>query len=238
MKRRLFSLWIWSIVAAHSALLLALSLLIIAALAPLWDRRRRLFMALERLWAYPLTRLDHFYSVRLCGLERLGPGPYVIIANHASILDLLLIFRLPLPLRVVIKRELLRSPLGLHLWLGGHIIADRARRQEHARILHEAEAWLRLGISVVIFPEGRRSRDGRLGRLRRGAFELACRAQVPVLPLAIQGTAAAAPPGGGFEPGPHQVSLTALPPLPAIGLDPHALRAQARAALSAALGAP
>lgn len=116
--------------------------------------------------------------------------PYVVVANHRSAADPFLLSHVPWDMRWVVKRELLDVPLvGALIRMAGDIPVDRASRADAARLLDECEATLKAGLSVMLFPEGTRN-PARLGAFRSGAFHLAIRAQVPVLPIALAGTPA------------------------------------------------
>lgn len=122
------------------------------------------------------------------------------VANHASYLDPPAV-SLAIPVRnvprYVLKRELMSLPLvGWYARLSGHFPIDRSNPREGRRLMEQAaERCKRLRLSGVIFPEGTRSLDGRLGPIRPGAFELAMRAQMPVHPMAVLGTETFMPKG-------------------------------------------
>jgi 1-acyl-sn-glycerol-3-phosphate acyltransferase len=118
-----------------------------------------------------------------------GTAPRVFLANHASNLDIwALVPVLPVTTRFVSKRSIFWIPvLGQAMALAGFIAIDRKDRASAIRSLGRAADKVRDGASVILFPEGTRSRDGRLGRFKRGAFHLALDAGVPVVPVAISG---------------------------------------------------
>lgn len=128
--------------------------------------------------------------VRVLGLEGVKPGEtYVFISNHQSIYDIPIVFAsLPFQLRIIAKESLGRFPfLGWHLRRAGHLLVDR-RRPDRAGIL---KRWRRLvadRLSLIIFPEGTRSPDGRVGRFRAGSFLLALEAGLTIVPLSILGS--------------------------------------------------
>ncbi|HLG54900.1 MAG TPA: lysophospholipid acyltransferase family protein [Vicinamibacterales bacterium] len=128
--------------------------------------------------------------VECVGLERLEPGrTYVFVANHQSTYDIPILFwSLPYQLRIIAKASLGSVPfLGWHLRRTGHMLVDR-RRPDRARIFDWASRLTVNGLSLVVFPEGTRSRDGRVGRFKRGSFYLALEAGLPVVPLSIVGS--------------------------------------------------
>ncbi|MGO9589532.1 MAG: lysophospholipid acyltransferase family protein [Candidatus Acidiferrales bacterium] len=127
--------------------------------------------------------------VRVEGTENIPPGPCVFAANHASNLDAPILFpAIPRRISVLAKRELFGLPvLGLGMRLAGFVAVDRAGKQAGSGVAM-AVSTLKEGLSVFVFPEGTRSRDGRLQPFRKGAFVTAIEAGAPIVPVAIVGT--------------------------------------------------
>jgi 1-acyl-sn-glycerol-3-phosphate acyltransferase len=128
--------------------------------------------------------------VTVAGLERLEPGrTYVFVSNHQSIYDIPILFwSLPYQLRIIAKESLGNVPfLGWHLRRTGHMLVDR-RRPDRSRIFGWASRLTSNGLSLIVFPEGTRSRDGRVARFKGGGFLLALQAGLPVVPLSIVGS--------------------------------------------------
>ena len=124
------------------------------------------------------------------GLERLQRAcPYVFVANHQSIYDIPIIFwSLPYQIRIIAKESLGRFPfLGWHLRRTGHMLVDR-RRPDRAAIFGRASQLMQEGLSLIVFPEGTRSRDGRVAPFKGGSFYLALEAALPVVPISIVGS--------------------------------------------------
>ena len=129
-------------------------------------------------------------EVEVRGLERLVPGrTYVFVANHQSIYDIPILFwSLPYQLRIIAKESLGRFPfLGWHLRRTGHMLVDR-RRPDREAIFEWASRLTSQGLSLIVFPEGTRSRDGRVARFKGGSFYLALEAGLPVVPLSLVGS--------------------------------------------------
>ncbi|BDG07756.1 lysophospholipid acyltransferase family protein [Anaeromyxobacter paludicola] len=148
----------------------------------------------RRVWSPSSLRLA---GVRLA-LRRTAPlpeGPAVYASNHESALDVFaLLVSIPRDLRFVAKRELFRIPVfGWYLRLAGFVEVDRRDRTQALSSLGAAAGRLRGGTSLVVFPEGTRSRDGRVGPFKRGPFVLAQQASVPVVPVALIGAGAVTP---------------------------------------------
>jgi len=136
--------------------------------------------------------------------------PCLFIANHQSVVDVwVMLTVVPPNTRFVAKRELFRVPvLGWALAATGCIPIDRSNRARAIRSLRQAGERIRAGRSVVLFPEGSRSRDGRLAPFKKGAFHLALQAGVPVVPVAIVGSFDVDPPGTvRVTPGPVEVFI-------------------------------
>ncbi len=178
------------------------------------------------------------WHLRLGGAWPEGPGPYVVVSNHQSLLDIVLLSGLPHEMKWVAKEELFRIPwIGMMLRLAGDIAVKRGDSESGGEAVARAKAYLARGMSVMIFPEGTRSRDARLLPFKKGAFRLAIEAGVPVLPVAVWGTSAGIR-KGGMAVAPCDAVATMLPPFPTAGLtqpDAAALRDRVRAAMAAAL---
>ncbi|MGK7369701.1 MAG: lysophospholipid acyltransferase family protein [Candidatus Halalkalibacterium sp. M3_1C_030] len=115
--------------------------------------------------------------------------PYVIVCNHLSQADIPLISNLPWEMKWVAKKELFDTPvIGWMMKLAGDISVDRKALNRRIKTLNAASDYLSKNCSVIFFPEGTRSRNGKLNAFTNGAFELAIREQVPILPLVIDGT--------------------------------------------------
>ena len=132
-----------------------------------------------------------FCRVKVRGLECLDPGKtYIVMSNHQSLFDVwALIAYLPLQLRWIIKKEISRLPVfGYALQRMGHIYVDRARGDSVLQSIERAADKINKKTSVVFFPEGTRSLDGRLQKFRKGGFILAQKTGFPILPLTINGS--------------------------------------------------
>jgi 1-acyl-sn-glycerol-3-phosphate acyltransferase len=172
------------------------------------------------------------------GIEGAWPegGPFVVVANHQSMLDILLLSRLPREMKWVAKEELFRIPwVGTMLRMSGDIAIRRGDPDSGGEALARAKAYLARGMSVMIFPEGTRSRTGALLPFKSGAFRLALDARVPVLPVAVHGTARGMPKGGPWV-NPCRARARILAP---VAVEPYAddairLRDDVRARIQAA----
>jgi 1-acyl-sn-glycerol-3-phosphate acyltransferase len=160
------------------------------------DRRGYFAHACARAWSWLILKTTGV-RVTLTGLDRIVPGTtYVFVSNHQSIYDIPVIFTsLPYQLRIIAKSSLARFPvLGWHLRRGGHLFVDR-QHPDRAGILRRWRALVAEGLSLLIFAEGTRSADGRVGRFRAGSFLLAIEARLPIVPLAVLDTRNVMPKG-------------------------------------------
>lgn len=131
--------------------------------------------------------------IRVAGREHLRPGEAMVFCcNHQSNIDPPILFQTLHPrLHVLFKSELTKLPLlGKAFQIGGFVPIDRGSREQSMAAIEQAAASLREGNSFLTFPEGTRSRTGALLPFKRGPFLMALKAQVPVVPVAIQGGAA------------------------------------------------
>ncbi len=142
------------------------------------------------LWA----RVNAFFTpmfVKVNGKKNIIPGKsYVIISNHQSYYDIFLIYGwLGIDIKWIMKKELGKIPgIGFGSRKVGHIFLDRSNSRLALESLNQAKQKLSNGSSVVIFPEGTRSKSGKLGIFKRGAFKLALDLDLPILPITIKGT--------------------------------------------------
>jgi 1-acyl-sn-glycerol-3-phosphate acyltransferase len=179
-------------------------------------------------------------TVRVRGRENILKGrPQIFFSNHLSYFDVIcLLSHLPAQYRWLAKAELFRIPLfGRAMAQGGYVAIDRSHpRKAHQSMLLAAER-IRGGTSLVIFPEGTRSPDGKLQRFKTGGATLAIRAQVPVVPVVIVGTDKVLP-KGSLRVRKGAVEIRIGSPIPTEGLrtrDRELLLSQVREAMSAML---
>jgi 1-acyl-sn-glycerol-3-phosphate acyltransferase len=171
--------------------------------------------------------------VRVEGLERLPRGrPAIYAANHLSAIDIPVLYTsLPGQFRIMAKRELFRYPfLGWYLRRSGQIPIVYGDAHASLRSLNRAGDVLRKGMPLMVFPEGGRSRTGELQEFMGGAFFVAIRAQVPVVPMAIVGSYELLP-MNSFHMLPGEVALVIGEPIPTAGMrvrDMEKLSAQVR----------
>jgi len=159
--------------------------------ASLFGVKGTLYSRLTQSWARAILRAAGV-PVTTGGVENVRPDePQIIVSNHVSWFDIFAIAAvLPLPFYFVAKKELERIPLFGAAWkAAGHISIDRSNRQKAIQSLRDAGEQVRRDRgSVIIFPEGTRSRSGRLQPFKKGAFSLALEAGVPIVPTVVTGS--------------------------------------------------
>jgi 1-acyl-sn-glycerol-3-phosphate acyltransferase len=162
-----------------------------------------------------LSFLIPIWSIHLEGREKAVKGTtYVIISNHQSLLDILLVNCLRYKFKWISKIENISLPvLGWYLKMAGYIIVDRNNEESKIEMLEKAYNCLKKGISIMIFPEGTRSADNEIGFFKRGAFQLALRANVPILPVLIDGSGDILPKHGLIFSSGHHIRIKVLDPI-------------------------
>ena len=160
-----------------SILLYPVALLVWAVTLP-FDRRRVVLHRFTCFWASLYTWLNPAWRVRVTGRDKIRRGvTYVMVANHQSLLDILVLFRLFVHFKWVSKIENFRVPfIGWNMSLNRYIKLRRGSRDSVASMMQACGRTLAEGSSVMIFPEGTRSRDGRLQAFKPGAFSHAASA--------------------------------------------------------------
>jgi 1-acyl-sn-glycerol-3-phosphate acyltransferase len=215
MLRRLGSTLFWLFIVVSSILLFPVAVLIWAATV-LVDRRLVLLHRFTCFWASLYTWLNPVWRVHIEGREKIqADTAYVMVANHQSLLDILVLFRLFVHFKWVSKIENFRVPcVGWNMSLNRYIKLRRGDKTSAQAMMRECERTLADGNSIMMFPEGTRSPDGRLREFKHGAFTLAQQTRKPLLPIVLQGTANALPKRGYVLQGRHAISIRVLDEIP------------------------
>jgi len=239
--RRVYSTAFWAFLAGSSIALFPVAVAVWAVTSP-FDRRRVVLHQFTCFWASLYTWVNPLWPVALNGREKIRRGEtYVMVSNHLSLLDILVLFRLFRPYKWVSKIENFRIPfIGWNMRLNRYIELRRGDRESIVQMMAECERTLRAGSSILMFPEGTRSRTGELQAFKTGAFELALRTASPILPIVIEGTSDALPKRGFVLRGRHPIRVRVLDPIPADSfaqMSAKELAEQTRALYAAELGA-
>lgn len=182
--RALYSLWCWTV-----GVVLTLVFGTLAILTSWLPPRGRTYLFWARRWARSIVFLIGMPLRAEVAPEAASTRAAILMSNHESILDILaLLAAIPQDVRFLAKRSLFHIPvLGWSMALGGFIPVDRDRTDGAREVLEALEARLKGGVSVLIFPEGTRSRDGSLQPFKKSGFLLALRTGMPILPVGISG---------------------------------------------------
>lgn len=155
-----------------------------------WDRRRVWLHRYSTFWAASIVALNPLWRTVVEGRSNADPNKtYVMVCNHQGLFDIVVLYAIRLHFKWVAKKELARVPfVGWNLYLNRYMLIDRGSVGGSKRMMAEGLAHLRMGSSLMIFPEGTRSATGRMGRFKDGAFNLAQHAEVALLPVVLDGT--------------------------------------------------
>ena len=197
MVLRLVSTVYWALICVTCPVFFAGALVIWLVTLP-FDRRRVVLHLYSCAWAWFYVAINPYWRCRISGREHLPwRGGAVIAANHASLIDILVLFGLFRPYKWVSKAENFKLPfVGWNMRLNDYVSLVRGDRDSIARMLVHCTAHLRTGSPVLFFPEGTRTKDGALQPFKDGAFELALEHRVPLVPVAVHGTGKALPKHG------------------------------------------
>lgn len=215
------SLFFW--VACVSLIaILYLIMLILWPVSFFLDPQRKLLHRQCFWWSNAVIGLNPYWKVQVRGLENADPKQtYVIVANHQSLADIVVLYQLRLQFKWVAKESLFSLPfLGWCLGLCKHISLKRGDSASIRDVYRRAIHYLKSGMSVLFFPEGTRSETELMNPFQSGAFKLAISEKLPVLPVAINGTRDAIPRGDWVMRSKVFASLTVLPPVPTADLKP------------------
>jgi 1-acyl-sn-glycerol-3-phosphate acyltransferase len=213
--RRIGSVLFWAFLVTSSLALFPVALAIWAVTLP-FDRRKRLLHQFTCFWASLYSWFNPAWRVHVEGREKIRPGAtYVMVANHQSLLDILVLFRLFTHFKWVSKIENFRVPcIGWNMSLNGYVKLRRGDKQSIGEMMSTCARVLDDGSSIMMFPEGTRSPDGRLRAFKHGAFTLAQGSGCPILPILIEGTADALPKRGFVLQGRHAIAIRVLDEIP------------------------
>lgn len=173
-------------------IIIAIVLLSITLLFTVWfDKERVVIHKLISFFARFIFHLEFFWKVRVEGVENLDATKvYVITVNHQSMLDIPLMHFLPnIIFKWVSKREVFKIPaIGLALAIRGDIAISRGQSSAAKDLMEKGKNHIKNGTSIMIFPEGTRSKDGEVHLFKEGAFRLAKENKVAILPCVVDGT--------------------------------------------------
>lgn len=188
----LCSIWSWFVLGA--CMVLWLPIMALLRLVTMKADPGRYWVGLMfRQIAVVMATLNPLWKFRISGAMPADPRrPYVVVSNHESFVDILLISHLPWEMKWLSKAELFKIPvLGWLMHLAGDIPVDRGSARSAAEAMVRCKEILKQKVSVIIFPEGTRTTTDEMLPFKDGAFRLAIDNNIPILPLAVNGAATA-----------------------------------------------
>ncbi|MBI5966447.1 MAG: 1-acyl-sn-glycerol-3-phosphate acyltransferase [Deltaproteobacteria bacterium] len=193
----------------------------VAIFLSLFDSSGNIPHLVARLWGKIQLRTTGT-QVKIQGLENINPhDSYILVSNHQSNFDIFaLLGYLPIQFRWTAKAELFRTPfMGWAMSRIGYIPIERDSPKKAYRSMLQAAEKVKEGVSVMIFPEGTRSPDGKLQPFKKGVFLIALKSQAPILPITIRGTEKIMP-KGDWHTYPGRVQITIEQPIETAGMPP------------------
>ncbi len=218
MKNKVFSviitLFVWAVLLLTAIPLFIVYLIIWMITLP-FDPCRIICHYFVAYWSGLYILINPWWKLTIENRHRLERGKtYIILSNHQSIIDILMLYQLYFPFRWISKIELFRVPVvGWILYLNKYIPVIRGDKISAEQMIRRAVKSLADGISVLIFPEGTRTVDGNIGIFREGAFKIALETKVPVLPVIIDGAFNALPKDSYWFQGKQHIIIRILEPI-------------------------
>ncbi|GMU03649.1 hypothetical protein KH5H1_77720 [Corallococcus caeni] len=229
--RILFSMAFWTFLALSSAVLFLGALLLWALTRP-FDANGRVLHLYSCFWAQLYFYVNPMWHLRVEGRERLPwKGAAVLVANHESLGDILVLFGLYRPFKWVSKAENFKLPLiGWNMRLNRYVPLIRGDRASIIQMMAGCRYWLSRGVPILMFPEGTRSHDGQVKAFKDGAFTLSIQERCPLIPVVLTGTARTMPKHGLVLQQAVHARVRVLEPIDPAGFagDVHALRDHVR----------
>ncbi len=237
--RTVLSVWAWLVLVVVVVVWLPIVGLIWLVTAP-FDAGRYAAGYTFRKLCVVHQKLNPLWTFRTSGITITDPRrPYIVVSNHQSFVDILLISHLPWEMKWLSKDAFFGYPfVGWMMRMAGDIKLVRGERDSAKQAMEAMRDRLSKKVSVMIFPEGTRSRDGELQPFKNGAFRLAIETKTPILPLAVNGAYTALN-KGDWRFGVSNAEVRVLPPIETAGLEMRQfgeLRDQVHAAIAAELG--
>jgi len=209
------SIIIWLIIL-FTILFLAPVFIITWIFTVFFDERLYFLSNVALFWGSLFTRLSPWWHVRVFGKEKIKKDEvYVVVSNHQSLEDIIVMYRLGKPFRWVSKAEVFKIPIfGWLMNLSGDIKLKRTSKASIKKMFVDGENALNKGCTLFIFPEGTRSRNGQIGNFKEGAFKLAQLTKKSIIPVVINGTEPNLLNKVGVFLGTHRITLTVLDEIP------------------------
>jgi 1-acyl-sn-glycerol-3-phosphate acyltransferase len=217
---KVFTLLIWPTMAITSLVITPFFLLVWVCTF-WWDRRRIATHFMGIFWAWHYQSLVPQWRISLEGRERIPWNrPVVMVSNHRSLVDILALYKIRRPFKWTSKAENFRLPfIGMVLALTNSIKVRRESLRSGAQFISHAEAEMKKGSSILLFPEGTRSKTNTMRPFKEGAFLLAKRTGNPVIPIVVSGSENTFPLGSGILMGKAHIRIRVLEEIPSRQVD-------------------
>ena len=189
MLNTVFSCLYWLFLGVTMVPLYGIAILIWLLTKP-FDPKRSLLHRYTCWWAALYLRCLPGCRIQVEGREKILPNtPYVLVANHQSMADIMAISALGIAFKWVSKKEACRVPfIGWNMKLNGYVSVDRGNLGNVAQMMECCRQWLKRGVPLVMFPEGHRSPTGEMQKFHNGSFKLAAQSGCAVVPIVVDGT--------------------------------------------------
>lgn len=206
-------MWLWFLL---SSIILSPFLVVLWLLTVLWDRKLRVLHQFSCFWGAQYIWMNPLWKLKIYGRKNFKRnGKYVVISNHQSLADIVVIYSLFRHFRWTSKKENFKLPfVGWVLSFNRSIKIYRKDIDAFEKFRTHAVKELQSGNSIMVFPEGTRSKNGLLGRFREGAFKIAMETGADILPMVLDGTSRAIPKKGWSLTGREKMILKVLEPIP------------------------
>jgi len=162
---------------------------ILLLLTGLFDRDRKILHYYSYFWGLQHYWVSPWWRINVTGLENVVPKKkYIIMSNHQSMLDICLLYKVPKIFKWISKKEVVKIPfVGWALWLHRDVLITRGDRAGLKKMMKESEDYLSRNTSIIMFPEGTRTKDGKMHEFKEGGFLLAKTTKTAILPVVING---------------------------------------------------
>lgn len=209
------TVYTWIIVILSFFILFPIAV-IIWLLTVLFDKNLKALHQFSCFWASSYLFTSPFWNVKIIDRHKIKSNEtYVMVCNHQSMLDIIVLYRLFKHFKWVSKKELFRIPIvGWNMTLNRYIPVDRGNKATHLTMLKQCEDNLHQGSSIMIFPEGTRSSDGEIHNFKEGAFKIALKANASILPIVLDGTSDLLPKHGFIFRKKNTIQVKVLDPIP------------------------
>ena len=205
--------WLWFILT--NIAMFAIAFVIWLFTFP-FSKKLALLHLFSSFWGHSYMWLNPLWPTRICGRENIKQGKtYVIISNHQSMLDILVLYGLFRHYKWVSKKENFSIPIiGWLMRLNRYVEIDRSSKRSYMNTLHKVEQHLIRGNSVLMFPEGTRGPGGLIQPFKEGAFRMALENRVGIIPVLLDGTVATIPRGKIILSGKTPITVRVYPEIP------------------------